>query len=271
MDIEALGVGESADPDHPNAAAVVAAQGFRLLIDCGHSVPPPLWRALPDPDAVDALFVTHTHPDHVFGLVPVLIRWTDDRRARPLDIVAAGDAIADLKRLLAAGGLDPERSLSFPLRWRDVDTVDHLGPFHVRTAPTLHAVPNRALRLEHGGRSFAYSGDGCPTAESAALFRGVDMLFHECFTLAADPTQPFHASFDRLAPLIGGLGVGAARLYHVRRDQRAALAAACGGRIALAVPGESIRLQSAVSVVNHPAAVGDTLLPTGDKAGVHAR
>ncbi len=244
MDILVLGVGEAADPDHPNSALAVEAGGFRLLIDCGHSVPPVLWRALPDPNAVDALYFTHHHPDHCFGLVPALIRWTDDGRTKPLTLVVSADVRHQLGLLLAAGGIDPQRSLSFPLHWLDLDEAHSLGPFQLATAPTLHAVPNRAIRLEADGRVFAYSGDGRPTTESEALFRGADLLFHECFTVEAERGQPFHACYPMLAGMPERLGVGALRLYHVRRDQRAALAEACAGdsRIALALPGARIVL-----------------------------
>ncbi|MGQ9368368.1 MBL fold metallo-hydrolase [Azospirillum sp. ST 5-10] len=239
MDIRVLGVGEAADPDLPNSSVTVAADGFRVLVDCGHSVPPVLWRAHPGPDAVDAVVFTHHHPDHCFGLVPVLIRWTDQGRTGPLDVVTTRPGRRQLLQLLEAGSVDPDRGLSFPLRWHDVLETGRLGPFALATAPTRHALPNRALRFAHGGAVFAYSGDGRPTAESEALFRGADLLFHECYTVAPDPAQAFHAAFPMMADLPERLGVGALRLYHVRADQRAALAAACSehANIALAVPG----------------------------------
>lgn len=242
MDIHVLGVGEAADPDHPNSAVLVEAAGFRLLIDCGHSVPPVLWRALPEADAVDALYLTHHHPDHAFGLVPVLISWADGGRRKPLTVVATADGRAALRQILAAGGVDPERSLPFALDWRDAEATAGLGPFRLATAPTLHAVTNRALRLEEGGRVFAYSGDGRPTAESEALFAGADLLFHECYTLLPEPSQPFHASWEGIRPLADRLGLAAVRLYHIRADQRTALAAACRDdpRFALALAGERL-------------------------------
>lgn len=244
MDIHVLGVGEAADPDLPNSSVVVEEGGYRLLIDCGHSVPPVLWRAYPDPDAVNAVYFTHHHPDHCFGLVPALIRWTDDGRRTPLEIVATADGRRQLALLFAAGGIDPDRSLSFPLLWREVGHEGRIGPWNARTAPTLHSVPNRALALSAGGRLFAYSGDGRPTPESEALARGADLTFQECYTLAPEPGQPFHAAWTLLAPLPQRLGLGAMRLYHVRRDQRDALAAVCAGLadVALARPGERIRL-----------------------------
>jgi ribonuclease BN (tRNA processing enzyme) len=240
MDILALGVGEAADADFPNSSVTVAEGGFRLLIDCGHSVPPVLWRTFADPEAVDAVVFTHRHPDHCFGLVPALIRWADDGRRKPLDLHVAADVRRHLELLFAAGGLDPERDLPFALTWRELEEEGSIGPFRVTTAPTRHAVPNWALRLEAGGKVFAYSGDGRPTGQSEALFRGADLLFHECLSVHAVPSQPHHACLDQLAAFPQDLGVGSMRLYHVWASERAALERACAGRpgLELARPGD---------------------------------
>lgn len=244
MDILVLGVGEAADPDFCNASVVVGAGGFRLLIDCGHSVPTALWRALPEPDAIDAVYLTHPHPDHMFGLVPVLIEWTDRGRRAPLTIVVGPDVRAQLGLLFAAAGLDPYRSLSYPLRWLGLEEAGRIGPFEAAFAPTLHAAPNHAIRLDAGGRRFAYSGDGRPTPESVALFRGADLLFHECYTLHPEPGQFHHADLATVERVARESEAETVRLHHLRKDQRAAVAAAVAGhpRIALAEPGERITL-----------------------------
>lgn len=239
MDILVLGVGEAADPDFPNASVVACHDGFRLLIDCGHSVPAPLWGALPGPDAIDAVYLTHPHPDHMFGLVPVLIEWTDRGRRAPLTVVAGPDVRAQLGLLFAAAGLDPYRALSFPLRWLGLEEAGRIGPFEAAFAPTLHAAPNHAIRLQAGGRRFAYSGDGRPTPESAALFRGADLLFHECYTLRPEPGRFHHADLATVERVAAEAGAAAVRLHHLRKDQRGAVADALAGhpRIALAEPG----------------------------------
>lgn len=244
MEILVLGVGEAADAEFPNASVVVERDGYRVMIDCGHSVPPQLWRLLPDPDAIDALYFTHHHPDHCFGLVPALIRWTDDRRAKPLDVVTTAEGWDQLRLLLAAGGIDPERGLPFALRRRETESARSLGPFAVRFAETQHALTNHAIRLEAGGRTFAYSGDGRPTPEALDLYRGCDLLFHECYVRDDDPEMAFHCDVGSVRRLAAATGVGSVRLYHVRQDQRGpvgeAIADAPG--IALAVPGERIAL-----------------------------
>ena len=62
---------------------LVEHDGFRLLMDPGYAVAPLL-----DPLTVDAVFVSHGHPDHCADLNPLL-------RARAL-AAAAGAAVDDL-------------------------------------------------------------------------------------------------------------------------------------------------------------------------------
>src|SRR4051794_29276145 len=101
MRIELLGVGEAFDAEEPNAAALVEQDGFTLLIDCGHSAVSQLWRARPDPDAVDAVYLTHHHADHVLGLPAVINRWEFDGRRRDLLIVTTPAGIALVQRIIA--------------------------------------------------------------------------------------------------------------------------------------------------------------------------
>nr|WP_255542653.1 hypothetical protein [Azospirillum sp. INR13] len=157
------------------------------------------------------------HPDHCFGLVPALIRWTDDRRSKPLDIFTSIGGWKQLALLFQAGATDPERCLSFPLRWVETQEDGVIGPYRLRTALTRHSMPNRAIQLETGNAAFAYSGDGRTTPDSEALFRGDDLLFHECLTVEPDPVQPFYAAYGQLSDFPDRLGVRAMRLYHVDR------------------------------------------------------
>lgn len=243
MDITVLGVGEASDPAFANSSSLVHHDGYSLLIDCGHSVPSSLWRLAPEPDRIDAIYFTHGHPDHCFGLVPVLIQWKDDGRTRPLDIVASAPTRRRLDLILEAGETRGH-DLPYAVRWHEPKDMPALGPFAARYAATVHSIPNQAIRLDAGQRSFAYSGDGQPTEKSAALYRGADLLFHECYTVETDPAQRFHTDLAVLGGLIAEWAPGDCRLYHIRKDQRAGMeaAVAAGRSPRLAVPGERIAL-----------------------------
>ena len=125
MQLTLLGVGEAFAPE-PNSSALVEASGFTLLIDCGHATPPALWRARPDPDAIDAIYLTHHHADHVLGLVPVIDRWAVEGRRANLTIYTTIWGIEQLRRLFeamsAAAG-------AFPIPYEIAADTPRIGPF----------------------------------------------------------------------------------------------------------------------------------------------
>ncbi len=206
------GVGEAFDPNEPNSSALVEAHGFTLLIDCGHSAVPALWRRQMAPDAIDAIYLTHHHADHVLGLVPLLDRFGYDGRRRKLTIHTTKWGIGHLRKLLEIGFVRLDGKIPFPLEFHVAAAGTDIGPFTVDLAPTLHALATYAILLSAGGRHFAYSGDGRPTNQSLALYRRADVLLHECFASRPERNTPYHADLPMVAAIEGPERIG---LYHV--------------------------------------------------------
>lgn len=82
----ALGTGDSEALDYRNSGFLLeTADGERMLIDCGHTIKHALRDvvslSLPD---IDAIYITHVHGDHVFGLERVGFesRYVYDKRVR---------------------------------------------------------------------------------------------------------------------------------------------------------------------------------------------
>jgi len=213
-----VGTGEAFDPDLPNTSLLYEGRA-RILLDCGYAVPHALWRTTRDPEALDAVYLSHGHADHCFGLPALLVWMRVAGRRGPLRLLGGPGASAWLPRVLELGypgALDPSRS--FPL------IVDELGPdvpypidgLTLRAAPSAHSVPNHAVRIDEPGTSVAYSGDGAPTAATTELFRGVHHLVHECYGPA--PAAPGHASFEEVISCAVEAAVREVHLVHVSRQ-----------------------------------------------------
>jgi ribonuclease BN (tRNA processing enzyme) len=149
--------------------------GYRLVLDLGYAAFPRLQKTI-TPAQVDAVLISHGHPDHCADLSPLL-------RARAL----AGNPPAPLPVYALPGALDAVLALDRPgmlddaYLLRDFDAGDRLtiGPFTVETRLLPHWVPNAGIRLSAGGTAVAYTGDSGPSPDVAALARGTGLLIAE--------------------------------------------------------------------------------------------
>ena len=73
---------------------LVEHDGFRLLVDPGYAIVPRLLEIVPA-EAIDAVLVSHGHPDHVADLNPLLrARVLRDDPPPPLPAYALPDALS---------------------------------------------------------------------------------------------------------------------------------------------------------------------------------
>ncbi|MEU0570622.1 MBL fold metallo-hydrolase [Nonomuraea sp. NPDC005983] len=154
---------------------LVEHEGFQVLIDPGYATLPRLLE-ITAAERVDAVLVSHGHPDHCADLNPLL-------RARAL-----GDAPpAALPVHAPPGALDAVLALDRPGMLAGSFTVGELapgrpyelGPFSLDVWSLPHHVPNAGLRLSGGGRVIAYTGDTGPSPDLADLARDADVLLAE--------------------------------------------------------------------------------------------
>jgi len=154
---------------------LVERAGFRLLVDPGYATLPRLLELVPA-DALDAVLISHGHPDHVADLNPLLrARALRDEPAPPLPTYALPDALRVVMALDRPGILDE----AIDLRELSPGAAFEIGPLHVESRLLPHSLPNVGVRLTADGHSITYTGDAGPTDDLVALASGTDLLLAE--------------------------------------------------------------------------------------------
>jgi ribonuclease BN (tRNA processing enzyme) len=253
MRITVLG-GSGAFPTADQACSgyLVEHDGFHLLVDPGYATVPRLLAHIAADD-VDAVLISHGHPDHCADLNPLLRaralslpptrRRTppgDDDLPPPLPVYAlpgATDAVLALDR---PGMLD-HAYVRHELRPGDRLSI---GPFSGETRLLPHFTPNAGIRLAAGGAVLAYTGDTGPTPDVAELARGADILLAEASYAEEVPADSarYLSSARQAGRYAADAGVGRLVLTHLMPGTdpdaaRDAAAASFDGSIEIAAPG----------------------------------
>jgi ribonuclease BN (tRNA processing enzyme) len=190
---------------------LIEHDGFRIVVDPGYATLPRLLERVAAAD-VDAVLISHGHPDHCADLHPLL-------RARVLGAAAAPPS---LPVHALPGAADRVLALDEPRLLQGASTVTEfeaggsfeVGPFRVDTWPLPHSLPNAGTRLTAGGKVLAYTGDTGPSRAIVELARDADVFLAE-------------ASFPEQVPK------AAARHLSSARQAGEAAAAAGAGRLLL--------------------------------------
>jgi ribonuclease BN (tRNA processing enzyme) len=221
---------------------LIEHDGFRVLVDPGYATLPRLLESC-DATAVDAVLVSHGHPDHCADLHPLLrARALGGRPAPPLPVHAPPGALDKVLALDRPGTIDD----TYKLREFAPGTSFRAGPFSVRTWPLPHWVANAGLRLQAGGTAIAYTGDTGPSPHLVDLARDADVLIAEATypeQVPADSAQ-YLSSARQAGQTAVTARAGRLVLTHLwpGTDPHAATAAAAvayDGDIAVAVAGLS--------------------------------
>ena len=206
----------------------VSGEGQVLLVDCGATSLTALKAQGLDPDAVDAVAVTHLHGDHFGGLPFLILDGQFSRRNTPLRVAGPPGIrarLAEAMEVLFPGSSEVRRRFEVEITELRTDgTPVSLGPAAVRGWEVVHAcgAPPLALRVELGGRSFAYSGDTQWTAALTEAAAGADLFAAEAYTF--DRPVRYHLDYRTLHAHLGELGADRIVLTHMSAAMLARLA-----------------------------------------------
>jgi ribonuclease BN (tRNA processing enzyme) len=180
----------------------LSGEGQVLLADCGATSLVALKAQGLDPNAVDAVAVTHLHGDHFGGLPFLVLDGQFAGRSRPLHVAGPPGIrarLAEAMETLFPGSSQVRRR--FPVNVTELipdGTPAELGAATVRGWEVEHAcgAPPLAMRVELGSASFGYSGDTQWTSALASAARDVDLFAAEAYTF--DRPIRYHLDYQTL-------------------------------------------------------------------------
>jgi ribonuclease BN (tRNA processing enzyme) len=216
LELTVLGAGPaySDRPDALGASYLLRHAGHAIALDLGQGTFARL-AAERDPATLDAVVVSHLHPDHFIDLVPLrhYLRWETRPTARCRVIGPAG-LDERLDRLHAERGFFAAALDLDPL----TEGTRMVGPITVEARRVTHTRDSHAFRVSVAhGLGLVYTGD-CGRAEDLEpLIRPGDVLLSE---VSFGPGPVLAGALHLDGPAVGALaartGVGRVLLTHLQ-------------------------------------------------------
>lgn len=172
-------------------------ENLNFLLDCGEGTSFSLLRNQIDPELIDAIFITHTHFDHLGGLFLLIQMMHLLQRRIALDVYLPKEAIAGVTNFLHTCYLFPDKiSLRLNLNPISSHFLFEMGGLTIRAYLNRHLagnqrmieelkVPNQmqsfSFLLDVSGKKIVYSGDVESEDDLAGIIEDADLLITECF------------------------------------------------------------------------------------------
>jgi ribonuclease BN (tRNA processing enzyme) len=219
MKLVFLGIGEAFDKNLPNNSVLVSSK-TNLLLDCGYSVPQQLWKYNNNPDFLDAIFISHRHADHYFGLPPLFTNMYAQNRKKPLTIICEKGLKKIILELLEYGYQGFPEKYEFNINFIEVSSGQEINfnEFVLSFASTTHSASNLAIKVSCNNKSFCYSGDGMFNQETEALYKNSDLVIHEAYLY--DEKIDGHARITDLLDMAVKNNIKCLALTHLNEDFR---------------------------------------------------
>jgi ribonuclease BN (tRNA processing enzyme) len=203
-----------------------AGRTWTVVLDLGSGALGPL-QLVCDPSEVDAIGLSHLHPDHMADLcgLYVYLKYRPDDTGRSGPVPVHGP-FGTASRLADAYGLEPGESMADQLgihTWQPGHPV-RVGPMTLTPVAVEHPVPAYGVRVtgpsesaDHRQVTLAYTGDtdACPGLAELAL--GADVLLAEAAFVEGrdDAVRGIHLTGRRAGQAAASGAVGRLVLTHI--------------------------------------------------------
>jgi ribonuclease BN (tRNA processing enzyme) len=233
-------------PDSPASCYLLEQEDpdgrtWRILLDLGSGALGALHHYA-DPLTIDAVALSHLHPDHCLDLCGFyVLRKYHPLGAQPRLPVYGPSGTGE--RMARAYDLPDGPGMAHEFDFRTYDTSFTVGPFTIEAIPVLHPVEAFGLRVTAGASTVAYTGDTAPCDALDRVAADADLLLAEAsFQEGRDDVRGIHLTGRRAGEAAAAAGARRLVLTHIPpwTDADVVLAEARGtydGPVEVARPG----------------------------------
>ena len=202
--------------DRNPSAQMLNVNGRLFLIDCGEGTQQQMRRCHLSFAKIEAIFISHIHGDHMFGLFGLLNSMAMYGRSGVLDVYGPPALGSVLKFYRSFFGGEDLFELAFhPLTMKSPEIIHTSRKVTVSAFPLRHKIDCFGFRFDetvterhmlenpaYKGKSYAYCSDTMPFPELPDWVRGVTCLYHEATyqdEMADKAASRFHSTTSQAA------------------------------------------------------------------------
>ena len=224
--------GSMAGPTSPASSYLVQADGvgpdgekrtYSVLLDLGSGAFGPL-QALMDVGELDAVALSHLHPDHCADMTGLYVwqRYGPMGQRSPLPVFGPEGTSSRLTDLCLTEPEEIEATFAVG-PWQEQVPIQ-IGPLTLTPFEVLHPVPAYGIRVTSpsedpagGTVSIGYTGDTDVCDGVIAMAQGVNLLLAEAgFADGAETIRGIHLTGERAGEVASAAGVGRLLLTHIQ-------------------------------------------------------
>lgn len=201
-------------PGRPASGYLIEHESTRIWCDAG----PGTFMALPiDPDLVDAIVLSHEHPDHCLDLITAFHAFRYREHPRSHVPVFCPSSVSD--KLLRFVDDQEDGAMAETFEFNSVGDGDEavVGGVGISFRRSDHSVPTVATRWQTGGKVLAYSADTGPQGDWMKTAEGADLFLCEA-SYQGEPGNhdyPYHLTAIEAGRIAREVGAKHLMLTHI--------------------------------------------------------
>ena len=127
-------------------------------------------------ETIDAVVISHEHPDHCLDLIALFHALAYPLAPRSAVAVHAPRPVIEKVRAFVTPDQTALIDRTFDFHPIDARSVVEIGAIRMTFAEATHPVETLAMRFTAGGRTIAYTGDTGPAGEWMSITEGADVF-----------------------------------------------------------------------------------------------